>query len=116
MKDDDGARVLMHLSQAGRVDIEERPKTTRPKGAVVRLRFATPDGEPSDAVLVREHGTQMQTVDLLHLRTQLAYRREKYVPSAETEALARETFRRAVELGDLQGLLDRKSTRLNSSH
>ena len=48
----------MHLSQAGRVDIEERPKTTRPKGAVVRLRFATADGEPGPAVLVREHGTE----------------------------------------------------------
>ena len=42
---DDGNRIAMHLSQAGRVDIEERPKTTRPKGAVVRLRFATADGE-----------------------------------------------------------------------
>jgi formamidopyrimidine-DNA glycosylase len=55
---DDGNRIAMHLSQAGRVDIEERPKTTRPKGAVVRLRFATADGEPGPAVLVREHGTE----------------------------------------------------------
>ncbi len=53
-----GTALMMHLSQAGRVDIEERPKTTRPKGAVVRLRFATPDGEAGRAVLVREHGTE----------------------------------------------------------
>jgi formamidopyrimidine-DNA glycosylase len=55
---DDGNRIAFHLSQAGRVDIEERPKTTRPKGAVVRLRFATEAGEPGPAVLVREHGTE----------------------------------------------------------
>jgi formamidopyrimidine-DNA glycosylase len=55
---DDGHRVLVHLSQAGRVDVEPKPKTTRPKGAVVRLRFATPAGEPAPAVLVREHGTE----------------------------------------------------------
>ncbi len=29
----------MHLSQAGRLDIEEPPKKTRPKGAAVRIRF-----------------------------------------------------------------------------
>jgi len=55
---DDGHRVLVHLSQAGRVDIEPAPKKTRPKGAVVRLRFATPDGAIGPAVLVREHGTE----------------------------------------------------------
>lgn len=49
----DGIRVLLHLSQAGRVDVEETPKKTRPKGSVVRWRFA--DGP---AVLVREHGTE----------------------------------------------------------
>ncbi len=55
---DDGHRVVFHLSQAGRVDFEATPKKTRPKGAVVRFRFATPDGEPGPAVLVREHGTE----------------------------------------------------------
>ena len=55
---DDGHRLAVHLSQAGRVDIEPTPKKTRPKGAVVRLRFATADGEPGPAVLVREHGTE----------------------------------------------------------
>jgi formamidopyrimidine-DNA glycosylase len=64
---DDGHRVMVHLSQAGRVDIEERPKTTRPKGAVVRLRFATPDGElaPSGAssgVDRRGHSTPAPSV------------------------------------------------------
>ena len=42
---DDGNRVMFHLSQAGRVDIESPQKKTRPKGAVVRFRFATIDGE-----------------------------------------------------------------------
>jgi formamidopyrimidine-DNA glycosylase len=55
---DDANRVAVHLSQAGRVDIEPKPKTTRPKGAVVRFRFATASGELGPAVLVREHGTE----------------------------------------------------------
>jgi formamidopyrimidine-DNA glycosylase len=55
---DDGNRLLLHLSQAGRVDIEDPPKKTRPKGAVVRLRFDTEDGARGPAVLVREHGTE----------------------------------------------------------
>jgi formamidopyrimidine-DNA glycosylase len=50
---DDGLRLLIHLSQAGRLDIEEPPKKTRPKGAAVRLRFAN-----GKAILVREHGTE----------------------------------------------------------
>ena len=50
---DDDMRVLVHLSQAGRVDIEEPQKKTRPKGSVVRLRF-----DDGPAVLVREHGTE----------------------------------------------------------
>jgi formamidopyrimidine-DNA glycosylase len=48
-----GPRLLVHLSQGGRVDVEDPPKTTKPKGAVVRLRF---DGAP--AVLVKEFGTE----------------------------------------------------------
>lgn len=57
---DDGHRLVIHLSQAGRVDLEEPPKTTRGgKGGVVRLRFAAPDDEgAARAVLVREHGTE----------------------------------------------------------
>ena len=50
---DDGVRVLVHLSQAGRLDIESPAKATRPKGSVVRLRF-----DDGSAILVREHGTQ----------------------------------------------------------
>jgi formamidopyrimidine-DNA glycosylase len=46
-------RILIHLSQAGRLDVETPPKRTRPKGAVVRLVF---DG--ARAVLVREFGTE----------------------------------------------------------
>jgi formamidopyrimidine-DNA glycosylase len=48
-----GPRMLMHLSQGGRVDVEDPPKTTKPKGAVVRLRF---EGRPS--VLLKEFGTE----------------------------------------------------------
>jgi formamidopyrimidine-DNA glycosylase len=49
----DVGRILLHLSQAGRLDLEDPPKKTRAKGSVVRLRFA--DGP---AVLVREYGTE----------------------------------------------------------
>jgi formamidopyrimidine-DNA glycosylase len=51
--DFDGPRLLVHLSQAGRLDVEVKAKTTRPKGAVVRFRFD--DGR---ALLIREHGTE----------------------------------------------------------
>ena len=52
--DFDGPRLLVHLSQGGRVDLESPPKTTRPKFGVVRLRFA--GDRPS--VLVKEFGTE----------------------------------------------------------
>ena len=45
--------LLVHLSQAGRLDIENPARTTRPRGSVVRFHFG--DGS---AVLVREHGSQ----------------------------------------------------------
>lgn len=48
-----GPRLLVHLSQGGRIDVERPPKSTRPKGAVLRLLF---DGRPS--LLVKEYGTQ----------------------------------------------------------
>ena len=51
--DFEGARALIHLSQGGRVDIEDPPKATRPKGAVVRMSF---DHAPS--VLIKEYGTE----------------------------------------------------------
>ena len=43
--------VLVHLSQAGRLDIEVPPKHTKPRGAVVRFVLGNGTG-----VLVREHG------------------------------------------------------------
>ena len=49
-----GARLLIHLSQGGRVEAENPSKRTRPKGAVVRLFF-----EGRASVLVREYGTQL---------------------------------------------------------
>ncbi len=81
---DNGIRVVLHLSQAGRVDIERPAKKTRPRGAVARFTFSDEDDatdatdatdakngkETKDAnsgknskvanraVLVREHGTQ----------------------------------------------------------
>ncbi|MFN2389457.1 MAG: DNA-formamidopyrimidine glycosylase family protein [Actinomycetota bacterium] len=48
-----GPRVLIHLSQGGRIDIEDPPKTTRSKMGVGRVRF---EGRPS--VLVKEFGTE----------------------------------------------------------
>ncbi len=52
---DHGPRIVLHLSQAGRLDIEEPPKVTRPRGAVARFTF---DGDPHDrAILIREFGT-----------------------------------------------------------
>jgi formamidopyrimidine-DNA glycosylase len=54
---EDGPSLVLHLSQAGRVDLEVPPKSTRGgKGGVVRLRFAGPEGE--SALLLREHGTE----------------------------------------------------------
>ncbi len=50
-----GARVAIHLSQGGRMDLEEPPKQTRPRGALVRVVFGP---EPARALLLREHGTQ----------------------------------------------------------
>jgi formamidopyrimidine-DNA glycosylase len=54
----DAGRVLLHLSQAGRVDIEDQPKRTKPRGAVVRIRFTDPEGSEAPALLVREFGTE----------------------------------------------------------
>ncbi len=48
-----GPRLLFHLSHGGRVDLEEPPKRTRPRGCVVRLTFG---GRP--AVLVKEFGRE----------------------------------------------------------
>jgi len=52
-----GLRLLVHLSQAGRLHVEPTPKSTRPRGAVLRLTFRAPDGVDS-AMLVREYGKE----------------------------------------------------------
>jgi formamidopyrimidine-DNA glycosylase len=46
-------RLLIHLSQGGRIDLVPRAKETRPRGATLRLRF---DRDP--ALLVKEFGTE----------------------------------------------------------
>jgi formamidopyrimidine-DNA glycosylase len=48
-----GPRLLVHLSQGGRVDLENPPKSTKPRGAVVRFRF-----EERPSVLVKEFGRE----------------------------------------------------------
>lgn len=48
-----GPRLLIHLSQGGRVDVEDPPKSTRPKQGVLRLLF-----EGRAGILVKEFGTQ----------------------------------------------------------
>ncbi len=50
----DGVRVLAHLSQGGRVDVELPPKATKPKQGVVRFTF----GEERPSVLIKEFGTE----------------------------------------------------------
>lgn len=46
-------RLLLHLSQGGRVDVEPRTKATKPKGSVARLHFAE-----RGSMLVKEYGTE----------------------------------------------------------
>ncbi len=54
-----GSRIVLHLSQAGRVDVESPPKTTKPRGSVVRFILSDPSGaEEERGILVREYGTQ----------------------------------------------------------
>lgn len=50
----EGCRILVHLSQGGRVDVESPPKDTRPKQGVVRFRF----GDDHPSILVKEFGTE----------------------------------------------------------
>ena len=49
----DELRVLFHLSQGGRVDVEQPPKQTRPKPGVVRFFF-----EERPSILLKEFGTE----------------------------------------------------------
>jgi formamidopyrimidine-DNA glycosylase len=50
---DGGYRLLFHLSQGGRVDVESPPKSTKPRGCVLRIRA---EGRPS--VLLKELGKE----------------------------------------------------------
>jgi formamidopyrimidine-DNA glycosylase len=50
---DSGERILFHLSQAGRLDVETPAKSTRPRQGVVR--FTTGDGT---GILIKEFGTE----------------------------------------------------------
>ena len=50
----EGVRVLVHLSQGGRVDVESPPKTGRTKQGVVRFTF----GDEHPSILVKEFGTE----------------------------------------------------------
>ena len=54
--DDDERRLLVHLSQGGRIDVEAPPKSTKPRGSVVRFRF-----EERPSLLVKEFGTQRRS-------------------------------------------------------
>ena len=49
-------RVVFHLSQAGRVDFEQPPKQTKPKGSVVRWRFSERQGRAAARVRHRAQG------------------------------------------------------------
>jgi formamidopyrimidine-DNA glycosylase len=47
------ARLLLHLSQGGRIDVESPGKRTKPRGSVARLLF-----DSGEAFLVKEYGTE----------------------------------------------------------
>ncbi|MCA1830364.1 MAG: DNA-formamidopyrimidine glycosylase family protein [Actinomycetota bacterium] len=46
------ARILIHLSQGGRIDVEEPPKKTKPRGALARFTFQ------ARALLFKEFGRE----------------------------------------------------------
>lgn len=48
-----GDRMLVHLSQGGRLDVEAPPKATKPRGAVARLRFSE-----APSLLIKEFGKE----------------------------------------------------------
>ncbi|HJR46331.1 MAG TPA: DNA-formamidopyrimidine glycosylase family protein [Actinomycetota bacterium] len=49
----EAARLIVHLSQGGRIDFEAPAKRTKPKGSVARLVFGS-----GDAFLIKEYGTE----------------------------------------------------------
>ncbi|MGH2630750.1 MAG: DNA-formamidopyrimidine glycosylase family protein [Actinomycetota bacterium] len=48
-----GLRLLVHLSQGGRIDVEAPPKSTKPRGAVLRIR-----AHDRPSALVKEFGKE----------------------------------------------------------
>ena len=55
----EAGRLLVHRSQAGRVDVEWPPKKNKGgKGGAVRLRFLVGEAQEPVAILVREWGTE----------------------------------------------------------
>jgi formamidopyrimidine-DNA glycosylase len=48
-----GDRILVHLSQGGRLDVEAPPKATKPRGAVARFRFSE-----APSLLIKEFGKE----------------------------------------------------------
>lgn len=50
-----GPRLVVHLSQGGRIELEPDSRRTRPKGGVLRVTFRQAD---RPGVLLREHGTE----------------------------------------------------------
>ena len=48
-----GNRMLVHLSQGGRLDVEDPPKATKPRGAVARIWF-----EDRPSLLIKEFGKE----------------------------------------------------------
>jgi formamidopyrimidine-DNA glycosylase len=93
-----GPRILVHLSQGGRVQLEAGREAARPRGGVVRLRFDRPP-----AVLVREYGTERKAGWwVLEAREEGPLARLGPEPfSEEFAALIRE----AAHRGHLHGLL-----------
>ena len=77
-----GPRLLFHLSQGGRVALEDPPRSTRPKGGVVRLAF-----EDRPSVLVKEFGTERRAGWWV-LRPDDAGPLEKLGPEPHDEAFA----------------------------
>jgi formamidopyrimidine-DNA glycosylase len=51
-----GTRLLLHLSQGGRIDTESPGKRTKPQGSVARLSFDGGDAFPREGVRDRAEG------------------------------------------------------------
>jgi formamidopyrimidine-DNA glycosylase len=51
-----GDRMLVHMSQGGRLDVEAPPKSTKPRGSVARFRFSN-----GTSLLVKEFGKERKS-------------------------------------------------------